>query len=332
MTKRISECCDQWGDMQTMLLADNMEDAEFAPLLNNCSSLDDFENGVRDNICAKIADNQAACEAIPDDMLRSMALAALSAIDTDKLVQAVISCFEPELRIFRLESRVNRLCNLMMEKKKIKNERGTTPANDGELAAFDIAVNFDKDELDVDSDVDVKNKKDAWILRLVYNDGNKENISMVKPNDNKDDYVMTSDKDKLKVKFSDDPDDGTLKVPQTVIDHIAKHIEQAEKNKESDKKSNDSDLAHEIAYDIKKEFPNYDMEVIEGDVGGDKWTIEVVYKDGKKESFVIKRVGKTYFMKSDKWFLAKFSLNELKNFPKKLADHIKKNADKSAKK
>lgn len=99
---------------------------------------------------------------------------------------------------------------------------------------------------------------------------------MVKPNDDKDDYVMTSDKDKLKVKFSDDPDYGTLNVTQTVIDHIAKHIDQAEKNAENDKKNNDSDLAHDIAYDIKKEFPNYDMEVIEGDAVSNKWSIEII--------------------------------------------------------
>lgn len=331
MTKRLSECCDQWGDLQTMMLADNMCDSQFEPLLNNCSSLDDFECKVKDSICGSIEADKLSCDTIEDEVLRKMALAALANVDVDKLVQVVVSCFEPELRIFRLESRVNNICKILLEK-KMKNERGTTPAHDGELAAFDIAVNFKKDDVDVDSEVDVKNKKDAWILRLVYNDGNKENISMVKPDDNKDDYVMTSDKDKLKVKFSDDPDDGTLNVPQTVIDHIAKHIEQAEDNIEKNKKNNDSDLAHEIAYDIKKEFPNYDMEVIEGDVGDKKWTIEIVYKDGKKDHFTINKLGNSYILRSSDFFMAKYSLDELKNFPKKLKDHIEKHADKAEKK
>ena len=175
----------------------------------------------------------------------------------------------------------------------------------------------------------MKNKKDAWILRLVYNDGNREDLSLVKPKDNKDDYVITSDKDKLKVKFSDS--DGDLDVPQSVIDHIAKHIAQAEKNLEDSKGSNDSDLAKEIAFDIKNEFPNYDMEIIEGDVGDNKWTIEIVYKDGKKDRFTINKIGKSYLMRSNDFFIAKFTLDELKNFPAKLKQHIEKHAKKAEK-
>ena len=332
MTKRISECSDQWANLQTLALADKMDADAFLPMLNNCSSLDDFElkirNCVDDNINACKAN---AYELDPNNDAQLYVLAALDNIDIDAIVQAVMNYLSPELRIFRLESRVNRLCKLYLEKQS-KNERGTTPAHDGEVAAFDIATKFDKDELDIDSDVDVKNKKDAWILRLVYNDGDKENISMVKPDDNKDDYVMKSDKDKLKVKFSDNPDTKSLDVPQEVIDHIAKHIEQAEKNIEDNKKKNDSDLAKDIAYDIKKEFPNYDMEVIEGDVGNKKWTIEIVYKDGKKDHFTINKIGNSYIMRSSDFFMAKYSLDELKNFPKKLADHIKKHADKAEKK
>lgn len=330
MGKKVSECCDQWNDLQTMTLADRMDIDAFKPAMNNCASLDDYELKVRncidDNIEACKTD---VCALDPNNDMQLMALAALSCIDINKLVNVIMSYYAPQLRILSLEHRVSKLYKQIVESKQMTNERGTTPANDGELAAFDIAVNFKKDDIDVDSEVDVKNKKDAWILRLVYNDGNKENISMVKPDDNKDDYVMTSDKDKLKVKFSDDPDDGTLNVPQTVIDHIAKHIEQAEDNVEKNKKNNDSELAHEIAYDIKNEFPNYDMEVIEGDVGDKKWTIEIVYKNGKKDHFTINKVGKSYIMRSNDFFISKFTLDELKNFPKKLKDHIEKHAKKA---
>ena len=332
MVKRISEYSDQWTNLQTLVLADRMDADAFRPMINKCSSLDELELKIRNSITDNInACKMDACALDPNNDAQLYVLAALDNIDVDAIIQAVLNYLSPELRILQLESRVNKLCNLYLEK-QIKNERGTTPAHDGEIAAFDIATKFNKDELDIDSEVDAKNNKDAWILRLVYNDGNKENISMVKPDDDKDDYVMTSDKDKLKVKFSDNPDTKTLDVPQEVIDHIAKHIEQAEKNIEDNKKKNDSDLAHEIAYDIKKEFPNYDMEVIEGDVGDKKWTIEIVYKDGKKDHFTINKLGDSYILRSSDFFMAKYSLSELKNFPKKLADHIKAHADKAEKK
>lgn len=340
MVKRISECSDCWADLQTLAIADQLCVDDFAPVVNNCETMSDFKNGAKEvvmnkiNACKSSADNLCLD---PNNNMQLLILAALDNVDVDKIIKVAASCFPLELRLCRLESKVNRICKVIEEQKQRRTvktvyERGTTPAHNGELAAFDIAVNFKKDEVDVASEVDVKNKKDAWILRLVYNDGNKENISMVKPNDDKDDYVMTSDKDKLKVKFSDDPEDGTFNVPQSVIDHIAKHIEQAEKNADSDKKTNDSDLAKEIAYDIKKEFPNYEMEVIEGDIGDKKWTIEIVYKNGDKDHFTINKIGKSYIMKSKDFFISKFTLDELKNFPQKLKDHIEKHAKKANKK
>ena len=329
MGKRVSECCDQWGDLQTMALADKMDIDAFKPSLNNCSSLDDYELKVRncidDNIEACRAD---AGELDPNNTMQLMVLAALSNINIDKLVDVIKSFYAPQLRVLSLESRVNKLYKRFVESKQVTNERETTPAHDGEVAAMDIAMKFDKDDLDIDSDVDVKNKKDAWVLRLVYNDGNREDLSLIKQDDDKRDYTITSDKDKLKVNFSDE--DGELNVPQTVIDHIAKHIEQAEENIEDNKKYNDTDLEQEIAYDIKKEFPKYDMEVIEGDVGGTSWSIQIVYKDGTKDSFSIMKVGKgNYLMKSKDGFIAKYTLDELKNFPKALSDHITKHAKKS---
>ena len=333
MPKKLSECCDQWNDLQTMAFADCVDADDFRPIINNCDSLDDFELKVKDCIDDKLCgykDHFAELDA--DDNSQLYILAALDNVNVDKLVSIVMDYLSPDLRLLRLESRVNKLYSLIVEKKST-NERSTTEPHEGEFAAFDIATKFDKDELDIDSSVDLKNKKDAWTLRLVYNDGNQENLSMVKPNDNKAEYTISSDKDKLNVKFGDsNKRDKSLEVPQTVIDHIAKHIEQAEKNLEDSRKNQDSDLAHEIAYDIKKEFPNYDMEVIEGDVGDGKWTIEIVYKDGETEHFTINRLGRIlYVMRSDDLFIAKFTLDELKNFPKKLSDHIKKQADKSNK-
>ena len=332
MSKRVSECCDQWSDLQTLALADRMDIDSFKPVLPNCNSLDDYEQQVKQ----QIEDNIETCKADlcildPNNTVQLLALAALSCIDINKLVSIIMDYYKQDLRILSLESRMNRICEKLNINKKVTNEREDTPAHDGEVAAMDIATKFDKDDLDIDSDVDIKNKKDAWILRLVYNDGNREDLSLVKPNDDKRDYTITSDKDKLKVKFSDE--DGELNVPQSVIDHIAKHIEQAEENIEDNKKNNDSDLAKEIAYDIKKEFPKYDMEIIEGDAGSTKWSIELVYKDGNKDSFSILKVGKgNYLMKSKDGFIAKFTLDELKNMPKKLKDHIEQHAKKAEKK
>ena len=337
MVKRISECSDCWADLQTLALADQLCVDDFAPVVSNCTTMNDFETGAKEvvmnkiNACKSDADNLCLD---PNDNMQLLILAALDNVDVDKIIQAAASCFPLEIRLCQLESKMNNIYKLIEERKqnrvgKITNERGDTPAHDGEVAAMDVATKFDKDDLDIDSDVDVKNKKDAWILRLVYNDGNREDLSLVKPNDDKRDYTITSDKDKLNVKFSDT--DGELNVPQSVIDHIAKHIEQAEDNVEKNKKNNDSDLAHEIAYDIKKEFPNYDMEVIEGDVGDKKWTIEIVYKNGKKDHFTINKIGKSYIMRSNDFFISKFTLDELKNMPKKLKDHIEKHAKKAEK-
>lgn len=338
MVKRISECSDCWADLQTLAIADQLYADDFAPVVSNCTTMDDFETGAKEvvmnkiNACKSDADNLCLD---PNDNMQLLILAALDNVDVDKIIQAAASCFPLEIRLCQLESKMNNIYKLIEERKqnrvgKITNERGDTPAHDGEVAAMDIATKFDKDDLDIDSDVDVKNKKDAWILRLVYNDGNREDLSLVKSNDDKRDYTITSDKDKLNVKFSDE--DGELNVPQSVIDHIAKHIEQAEQNIEDDKKNNDSDLAKEIAFDIKKEFPKYDMEVIEGDVGSTRWSIEVVYKDGNRDSFNILKVGKgNYLMKSKDGFIAKFTLDELKNMPKKLKDHIEKHAKKAEK-
>lgn len=328
MAKRISECDSCWADLQTLALADQLCIDDFAPMVSNCRTMDDFETGAKEVVMNKINGCKDSVCLDPNDDAQLFVLAALDNVDIDKIVQVAASCFPCELRLCRLESKLNNVLKLIEEKKKT-NERETTPAHDGEVAAMDIDMNFDKDDLDVDSSVDVKNKKDAWILRLVYNDGNREDLSLVKPKDNKDDYVITSDKDKLKVKFSDS--DGDLDVPQSVIDHIAKHIAQAEKNLEDSKDSNDSDLAKEIAFDIKNEFPNYDMEIIEGYVGDNKWTIEIVYKDGKKDRFTINKIGKSYLMRSNDFFIAKFTLDELKNFPAKLKQHIEKHAKKAEK-
>lgn len=334
MGKKVSECCDQWADLQTMALADRMDIDAFKPVLNNCSSLDDYELKIRNDIENNIESCRAEIGTLdPNNTLQLMALAALECIDINKLINVIMSFYAPQLRICKIESRVNNLYKKFVESKQI-NERETTEPHEGEYAAFDIEMNFDKDDLDVDSSVDYKNKKDAWILRLIYNDASQENISLVKPDENVPEYTMKSDKDKLNVSFKDSTaGDTSLEVPQSVIDHIAKHIANAEENNAAELKDNDRDLAQEIAFDIKKEFPNYDMDVIEGDYGEKNWNIQIVYKDGSQDTFNILKVGRgNYLMKSKDGFIAKFTLDELRDFPAKLAEHIKGHAKASMRK
>lgn len=329
MTKRISECCDQWDDLQTMLFADELCDDEFEPIVQTCQSYNDFEDSVKDHICGKLDQCKDDCNiAASDDALRNMALAALSTVDVNKLVEVVASCFESELRIFKLEKRVNELYARFSRQNRIKNERSTTSPHEGDILAFNIQKTFKKDDLDVDSDVDVKNKLDAWKIRLVYNDSSKETLSLVRPNDKKDDYVIKSDKDKLNIKFKDDDKDDKLALPKELEDHIEKNIDDAAEKIKNDRENNDSDLAEVISYEIKKAFPKYDLEIIEGDVGKTKWTIEIVYPDGKHDDFTITKLGKLYVMKAKDGFISSFSLDELRNFPKKLSDHISKHLKK----
>lgn len=329
--KKMFECYDQWDNPQTYAFADfYVEPDDYCKELNYCSSVDDFKDKVRSDVANKVnlcKQDASSCDV--SDLFKVLLTASVDTINVNCIVNCVAECYARELKVIDLESRMNRICAIMESRNPI-NEKGTTPSHDGDLAAMDIALNFKKDEVDVDSAVDVENKKDAWILKLVYNDGSQEDLSLVKPDEDKRNYTIKSNKDKLNVKFSDkDFKDKSLSVPQSVIDHIAKHIEQAEANNDKDKKNNNKDLAKDISYEIKKEFPNYDMEVIEGDTGSNRWTIEIVYKDGNKDHFGIMNLGGSYVIKSNDGFIAKYTLDELKNFPSKLKDHIEQHAKKS---
>lgn len=330
--KKLTECFDQWDNLPTYVLADTTDVDQYRPMLKGCNSLDDFEDKVCANVIDKVDDCRKNAQNLEcDPTIKLMLLASIEDVNINDLVQKIMSCFSNELRIFKLESRVNQLYNLMLEKKQA-NERSTTSPHEGDMLAFNIATKFDKDDVDVDSTVDAKNKKDAWTLRLVYNDSSQDEMSLVKVDDDKDDYILKSNKDKLKVKFTDDDSDDKMAIPQELIDHIQKHISNAEAKNDKERKAQDADLAHEISYEIKKAFPNYDMEVIEGDVQAkNKWSLEIIYEDGAKDHFSIKKLGDSYIMTSKDLFLGKFSLSELKNFPKKLAEHIQKHINKSKK-
>lgn len=145
MVKRISECDTNWNDLQTLALADQMCVDDFAPIASSCRTMDDFENGAKEIIFNKIDSCKQNAETLdPNNNLQLFVLAALDHVDINKLLQVVTNCFESELRVARLESRVNNIYNLILEKKNRRqiNERSTTDANTVELAAFDIATKF----------------------------------------------------------------------------------------------------------------------------------------------------------------------------------------------
>lgn len=322
--KKLTECFDQWDNLPTYVLADDIDVNQYHSMIKNCNSYDDFQAKVYADITDKIDDCRKSAQDLEcDSKIKLILLASIEDIDVTQIVNRILGCYESNLRIFKLESRVNRLYNLMLEKKGL-NERSTTSPHEGDLFAFNIATKFDKDDVDVDSDVDVKNKKDAWTIRLVYNDSTQDDLSLVKLSDDKDDYSLKSNKDKLNVKFTDDDSDNKLAVPQEVIAHIQKHIDDAESKLDADRKKDDRDLGQVIAYEIKKNFPNYDLDVLDGDDGKGKWNIEIVYPNGQQDSFTILKVGTSYIMKSKDSFIAKYDLDELKEFPSKLKDHIQK--------
>lgn len=327
MTKKVTECFDQWENIPTYSFADEIDADNYKPLLNNCSSYDDFHDKVHNDITDKLkvcTQNISSMDA--NSMITMMLLYSLSNVSVENIVKAVMNYYDAELRIFKIEKRVNKLYNIILEKKQA-NERSTTSPHEGDILAFNIATKFNKDAVDVDSSVDAKNKKDAWTLRLVYNDSSQDEMSLVKVDDDKDNYILNSNKDKLKVKFTDNDSDDKLAVPKEVIDHIQKHIDQAELSNKKSRENQDADLAQVISYEIKNNFPNYDIEIIDSENDNGKWNIELIYPNGVKDSFTIHKLGKLYILTSNDLMIAKFSLQELKEFPKKLKDHIKSHLD-----
>ena len=110
MGKKVSECCDKWNNMQTMALADRMDVDAFKPTINNCSSLDDYELKIRELVNSNIEDCKSlANELDPNNILQIMILASLNDIDINQIVNTIMNFYEPQLKVYRLESKVNSL-------------------------------------------------------------------------------------------------------------------------------------------------------------------------------------------------------------------------------
>ena len=131
MAKRISECDDQWANLQTLALADKMNVDAFKPMLNNCSSLDDFElqvrNCIADNIDACRAD---ACTLDPDNDAQLYVLAALDDIDIDSIVQAVMNYFVHKIPVTETIEKDKDIRDFLMSQavdKKFKVIHGDKP-------------------------------------------------------------------------------------------------------------------------------------------------------------------------------------------------------------
>ena len=54
MSKKISECDNNWTNTPTMFIADKLYVDDFIPMVNKCSTVDEFNTGAKEIIMNKI--------------------------------------------------------------------------------------------------------------------------------------------------------------------------------------------------------------------------------------------------------------------------------------
>ena len=112
MSKKISECDNNWTNTPTMFIADKLYVDDFIPMVNTCSTVDEFNTGAKEIIMNKIG----SCKSYIDDTyldpnndLKLLAISALDNVDVEKILQVVTSCFQQEILLYQLESRVRNI-------------------------------------------------------------------------------------------------------------------------------------------------------------------------------------------------------------------------------
>lgn len=109
MSKKISECDNNWTNTPTMFIADKLYVDDFIPMVNTCSTVDEFNTGAKEIIMNKIGSYKSYIDDIcldPNNDLKLLAISALDNVDVEKILQAVTSCFQQEILLYQLESRV----------------------------------------------------------------------------------------------------------------------------------------------------------------------------------------------------------------------------------
>ena len=112
MSKKISECDNNWTNAPTMFIADKLYVDDFIPMVNTCSTVDEFNTGANEIIMNKIE----SCKSYIDDTcldpnndLKLLAISALDNVDVEKILQVVTSCFQQEILLYQLESKVSNI-------------------------------------------------------------------------------------------------------------------------------------------------------------------------------------------------------------------------------
>lgn len=112
MSKKISECDNNWTNTPTMFIADKLYVDDFIPMVNTCSTVDEFNTGAKEIIMNKIGSFKShiddACLDQNND-LKLLAISALDNVDVEKILQVVTSCFQQEILLYQLESKVRNI-------------------------------------------------------------------------------------------------------------------------------------------------------------------------------------------------------------------------------
>lgn len=117
MSKKISECDNNWTNIPTMFIADKLHIDDFISMVNTCSTVDEFNTGAKEIIMNKIESYKSYIDDTcldPNNDLKLLAISALDNVDVEKILQVVTSCFQQEILLYQLESKV---CNIVKELK-----------------------------------------------------------------------------------------------------------------------------------------------------------------------------------------------------------------------
>lgn len=112
MSKKISECDNNWTNTHTMFIADKLYVDDFIPMVNKCSTVDEFNTGAREIIMNKIGSYKSYIDDTYLDSNNDMKLLAISAldnVDVEKILQVVTSCFQQEILLYQLENKVRNI-------------------------------------------------------------------------------------------------------------------------------------------------------------------------------------------------------------------------------
>lgn len=112
MSKKISECDSNWTNTPTMFIADKLYVDDFIPIVNTCSTVDEFNTGAKEIIMNTIESYKSYTDDTcldPNNDLKLLAISALDNVDVEKILQVVTSCFQQEILLYQLESKVRNI-------------------------------------------------------------------------------------------------------------------------------------------------------------------------------------------------------------------------------